>query len=259
MHNPLTMDSFALEDVTVLHVDDEPGFAEMVGDLLEHEDSTLSTHTATSVENGLSILRNNRIECIVSDYDMPGKDGLDFLELVRDEYPSLPFILFTGRGSEQIASEAISAGVTEYLQKEGGTDQYKILANRIKNSVQNVHAEAVIERTEQRYHNLVDTAPIPIILFDQEGQAVYSNEAAVEFFNADSHAEVEGKPFVEFLHPEDRDTSRQRFEKLMTESQSMPEIEYRIQTLDGEIKSATVATAHGYYHEEPVAQAMVYQ
>jgi len=81
----------------------------------------------------------------------------------------------------------------------------------------------------------------------------------VEFFNADSHAEVEGKPFVEFLHPEDRDTSRQRFEKLMTESQSMPEIEYRIQTLDGEIKSATVATAHGYYHEEPVAQAMVYQ
>ncbi|MFC7078296.1 response regulator [Haloarcula halophila] len=253
------MSSFALEDVKVLHVDDEPDFTDLVKDILESEDSALSICTATSVDDALSILQVEDLDCIVSDYDMPGKNGLDFLELVRDEYPSLPFILFTGRGSEQIASEAISAGVTEYLQKETGTDQYKILTNRIRNSVQSVRAEAAFERTEERYHNLVDTAPIPIVLFDEEGRAVYSNEAAVEFFDADSHAEVEGKSFVEFLHPEDRDVSRERFEQLMTEDQPMPEIEYRIQTMNGEIKTATVATAPGIYHGEPVAQAMVYQ
>lgn len=253
------MSPVSLEDVTVLHVDDEPGFTELVGDLLEREDQTLSIRNATSVDGALSILQNEEVDCIVSDYDMPGKDGLDFLELVCDEHPNLPFILFTGRGSEQIASEAISAGVTEYIQKEGGTDQYKILANRIRNSVQSVRAEAAVERTEERYHNLVDTAPIPIVLFDQEGRAVYSNEAAVELFNAESHAEIEGKAFVDFLHPEDRDMSRERFERLMAEGQSMPEIEYRIQAIDDEIKSATVATAHGYYCGEPVAQAMVYQ
>jgi PAS domain S-box-containing protein len=248
-----------MEDITVLHVDDEPGFAELVKDLLEREDSTLSVRNTTGVDDALSILQNDEIDCIVSDYDMPRTDGLEFLELVRDEYPTLPFVLFTGRGSEQIASEAISAGVTEYIQKEGGTDQYKVLANRIRNSVQSVQAKTAVERTEERYHNLVDTAPIPIVLFDQEGRAVYSNEAAVEFFNADSHAEIDGKSFVEFLHPEDRDTSRERFKRLMGDSQSMPEIEYRIQTIDGEIKSATVATAHGYYYGDPVAQAMVYQ
>lgn len=253
------MNSYPLKDVTVLHVDDEPGFTDLVGNVLEREDPRFSVQTATGVDDALPIFRNDGIDCIVSDYDMPGKDGLDFLELVRDEHPSLPFILFTGRGSEQIASKAISAGVTEYLQKDTGTDQFKLLTNRIRNSVQSVRAEEVVARTEERYHNLVDTAPIPIVLFDAEGRAVYSNDAAVEFFNADSHAEVEGKPFVEFLHPDDRDVSLERFEQLMTESQSMPEIEYRIQTFDGEIKSATVATDHGYYQGEPVAQAMVYQ
>ncbi|MFB6220751.1 MAG: response regulator [Halolamina sp.] len=253
------MSSVTFEDITVLHVDDEPGFTELVGDFLEREDSRLSVRNATSVDDASSVLRDEKIDCIVSDYDMPGKNGLEFLELVRDEYPNLPFILFTGRGSEQIASEAISAGVTDYLQKEGGRDQYKILANRVRNSVQSVRAEAAVKRTEQRYHNLVDTAPIPIVLFDQEGRAVYSNEAAVTFLNADSHADLAGKPFVDFLHPEDRDVARERFQRLMAEDQSMPEIEFQIRTIDGEIKPATVATAHGYYHGEEVAQAMVYQ
>lgn len=53
---------------------------------------------------------------------MPGLDGLDVLERVRGEYPDLPFILFTGKGSEEIASDAISKGVTDYLQKGGGTE-----------------------------------------------------------------------------------------------------------------------------------------
>lgn len=253
------MSSLTFEPITVLHVDDEPGFTELVRNFLEREDSKLAVCNATSVDEALSILQEMEIDCIVSDYDMPGKDGLDFLELVRDEYPNLPFILFTGRGSEQIASEAISAGVTEYIQKEGGTEQYKILANRIRNSVQSVRAEEAVKRTEERYHNLVDTAPIPIVLFNQERRAVYSNEAAVAFLDADSHAEIEGKSMVDFLHPDDRDVALERFERLMAEDQSLPELEFRIRTIDGELKSATVATAHGYYHGEEVGQVMVYK
>ncbi len=61
---------------------------------------------------------------------MPGQDGIEFLESVRAIDEKLPFILFTGKGSEEVASEAISAGVTDYLQKHQGTDQYTMLANR---------------------------------------------------------------------------------------------------------------------------------
>jgi len=61
--------------------------------------------------------------------------GGQVLDAVRAERPDLPFILYTGKGSEEVAGEAISAGVIDYLQKELGTDQYAILANRIENAV----------------------------------------------------------------------------------------------------------------------------
>ncbi|MFB6080699.1 MAG: response regulator [Haloferacaceae archaeon] len=245
--------------IQVLHVDDEPDFAELVAIFLEREDDRFEVETATSVSEGLARFAETEFDCIVSDYDMPGQDGIEFLEIVRDRSPDLLFLLFTGRGSEEIASKAISAGVTDYLQKNGSTDQYALLANRISNTVRASRAETAMTRTEERYHNLVDTAPIPIILFDRDGRALYSNEAAVEFLDADGRSDLANRAFTEFLHPDDRDASKDRFRRLMSEEESVPETDYRVRTVDGEIKLATVATAPGYYHGEKVAQAMIYR
>ncbi|WP_251327888.1 response regulator [Haloplanus pelagicus] len=245
--------------IRVLHVDDDPDFVEMAATFLERADDRFDVVTATSVEEGLERFGATDVDCIVSDHDMPGRTGIEFLERVREANSKFPFILFTGRGSEEIASKAISAGVTEYLQKETGTDQYALLANRIANSVRVFRAETAVTRTEERYHNLVDTAPIPIIVFDRSGEMVYSNDAAVDFLHADSHAELEGWYFVEFLHPDDRTRAAERFERLMEEGTPLPQTEFRLRTVDGEIKTATVATAPGYYRGQKVAQAMAYQ
>ena len=95
-----------MEPVRILHVDDEPDFADLTAIHLERERDDFEVVTATSATEGLERLAESDIDCIVSDYDMPGMDGLEFLEAVREECPDLPFILFTGRGSEEIASEA---------------------------------------------------------------------------------------------------------------------------------------------------------
>jgi len=253
------MNHLSIDDITVLHVDDDPHFAEIASEFLEREDTAFSVVTATCVDNALTVLRDDPIDCIVSDYDMPDRDGLDFLKLVRDDYPDLPFILFTGKGSEEIASRAISTGVTDYLQKEAGTEQYTVLANRIKNAVRTNRAENAVQRTEDRYHNLVDTAPIPILLFDRNWEALYANEAAVTFLDADSFAEIPGKKASEFLHPDELDTARERFQRLMREDISVPEEEYRVVTVEDRVKTATIATAPGYYRGEKVAQAMLYR
>ena len=97
------------ESVRVLYADDEPDFADLAAMHLEREREAFDVCTATSATEGLDRLAGEDIDCIVSDYDMPGMDGLDFLEAVREEYPDLPFILFTGRGSEEMASLAISS------------------------------------------------------------------------------------------------------------------------------------------------------
>jgi len=140
--------------IRVLHVDDDPAFAETAAALLEREDDRFEVETAAGAEEGERLLSASTFDCVVSDYDMPGRNGIEFLEAVRDDDPAIPFILFTGKGSEAVASEAISAGVTDYLQKGGGTEQYELLAHRITNAVDQ-HRTARRAETLDRVRTLV--------------------------------------------------------------------------------------------------------
>ncbi|MES3518208.1 MAG: response regulator [Natronomonas sp.] len=144
------------ETVRVLHVDDEPGFAETTARFLEREDERFVVETAATASDGCDRLREADFDCIVSDYDMPGGDGIEFLNDVRETDPDIPFVLFTGKGSEEIASEAISAGVSDYLQKGSGTDQYSLLANRIDNLVSGHRAESRLETHAEQQRRVAD-------------------------------------------------------------------------------------------------------
>jgi PAS domain S-box-containing protein len=246
------------ETVSVLHVDDDPAVTDLVQTFLERQDERFAVETATEAGVGLERLSRDAIDCVVSDYDMPETNGIEFLRAVRSRWTDLPFILYTGKGSEEVASDAISAGATDYIQKGGGTEHYTLLSNRIENAVEQYRAKTTARRTDERYHNLVDTAPIPVLLFDSDGRSVYANDAAVRFLDAESRADLENESFTRFLHPDDRETASERFETLMAAGEHAPEIEYRVRTLDGDVERATVATAYGYYDGERVAQAMIH-
>ena len=172
--------------VRVLHVDDEPGYAELVGELLEREDEAFTVETATSVSEAPD--QFDRFDCIISDYDMPGQNGIDFLKCVRETAPELPFILFTGKGSEDIASEAITAGVTDYLRKQTVNDQYVVLANRVRNAVDRYRAE----RDRERQRAAIETAQDGISILNQNGQFIYVNQAYADLYGYDS-AELVGE------------------------------------------------------------------
>ncbi|MDZ7745611.1 MAG: response regulator [Halobacteriales archaeon] len=68
-------------------------------------------------------------DCIVSEYVLPDDTGVAFLERIRADRPELPFVIFTAEGSETVASEAISADVTEYMRKRSSLEQFELLAN----------------------------------------------------------------------------------------------------------------------------------
>lgn len=128
------------QQVHVLYVDDEPDFTELTATFLDHENDKSTVKTATSADQELQIIGDRPPDRIVSDYNMPQIDGLEFLETVRTEYPIIPLILYTGNDSEEVASEAISAELTNYLQKGIGSKQYELLANRIRNACEQVRA-----------------------------------------------------------------------------------------------------------------------
>ena len=107
-----------MDTIRVLHVDDQLDYAEMATTFLEQENDRFDTETVASASDGLTRLADSTFDCVISDYDMPRQNGIEFLKAIRMKYPDLPFILHTGKGSEEVASEAISAGATDYLQKE---------------------------------------------------------------------------------------------------------------------------------------------
>jgi PAS domain S-box-containing protein len=166
--------------IDVLHVDDDPEVADLTAEFLTQADERLAVHTATHPDDGFDILTHREIDCVVSDYDMPGWTGIGFLEAVRERHPDLPFILYTGKGSEEVASEAISAGVTDYLQKGTGTEQYEILANRIRNAVSARRAMTDATRRRHRLEQMLKTVPSCVVQLDHEGRFVFANDRAVE-------------------------------------------------------------------------------
>jgi len=220
------------ESITILHVDDEPDFAALVSDFLERENDQFVVETATSASEGIDRLADSDFDCVVSDYDMPGRDGIQFLERIREDNTDLPFILFTGKGSEEVASDAISSGVTDYIQKEGGTSQFVVLANRIENAVEHYRAQQRVEATEHKYRRLIEEASDVIVIVDAEGICEFVSAAAEEVLGYAPHELVGESPF-EFIHENDREEARSEFFAMVSDPTYRPSVEFRFERPDG--------------------------
>ena len=226
-------------EIQVLHVDDDPNLAELASTVLEREAASLSVETAHHPDEGFDRLDANSYDCVVSDYDMPETNGIEFLEAVREEYPGLPFILFTGKGSEEIASEAISAGVTDYLQKETGTDQYAVLANRIQNAAEARRSEEKLEERTRRLETLISTLPgVAYRSRNEHDWPMETVEGEVETLTGYTADELESGAVVwgeDILHPEERERMWTAVQEGL-ERDGTFEVTYRIQTRDGETR-----------------------
>jgi len=171
------------ESIPVLHVDDQPDLAEATRIKLERA-GPYDVTSATDPERALESIERETFECVVSDHDMPGMDGLDLLRAVRERDERLPFILFTGKGSEEIASEAISAGVTDYLQKGVGADTYALLANRIENAVEQYRTERALRAQQRLSERIVQASPVAVVVHDANGDVMLANRRAREVLGA---------------------------------------------------------------------------
>ena len=125
-------------EIRVLVVDDDPAVTEIVRVYLESNYDELSVTTTDCVEAATERLRTESVDCIVSDLRMSVISGLDFLKVVRGEDPTVPFLLFTGHGSEAVASEAVEHGVTGYVVKSDDPGQFDELARQIQTAVETV-------------------------------------------------------------------------------------------------------------------------
>ena len=219
-------------EIRVLHVDDDPDFGSLVAAALEREDDAFEVTTAASADEGLARLGAGTFECVVSDYQMPGTDGLEFLRAVRESYPDLPFLLFTGRGSEEIAGEAISVGVTDYLQK-GGPDRYTVLANRVENAVDRYRTHRALDRTRQWFRMLIENSTDITTVVDEAGVIAYQCPA-IERHLGYGPDELVGSDGLEYIHPADRERVARAFDAFVDAPEMiLDDLVYRFRHGDG--------------------------
>ncbi|AUG48520.1 two-component system sensor histidine kinase [Haloarcula taiwanensis] len=224
--------------VTVLCVDDEPSYADLIATHLERKDTAIDATGVTSATDGLSYLDEHDVDCIVSDYDMPGIDGLEFLETVRARDPDMPFLLFTSQGSESLASEAVTAGVTDYIQKTHGSQQYAVLAHRIRNAVERVRAKATADAAQERTKRILD-ATSDSVLISVADTVVYANPAAVDLFGAANSDDLCGRPLTGLVEPT-TDGGTDTVEHVVKDDQTAGYVEQTIRTLAGNTIRASV-------------------
>lgn len=219
-------------DIRVLHVDDETDVTEMTGLMLERESEHFEVVSENAPSDAIERLPAIEVDCILSDYQMPGTNGLEFFERVSETHPELPFILFTGKGSEEVASDAFSLGVTDYFQKEVGADQYTVLANRIQQAVSRCRSQQRLERARRRFKTLVEEATDAILVVDEFGEILYATPASSHVLGR-SPEELVGTSGFEPVHPEDAEAVGDELSRLLEDPEYRARVEFRYHHADG--------------------------
>jgi len=177
------------ERIDVLHVDDDPSVLDLTEAYLERELESVAVTSVTEPSVVLDRLDEAAFDCVVSDYDMPGTDGLELFEAIHAEHHQLPFVLYTGKGSEEIASQALNAGVTGYFQK-GGPEQLRRLANRVEQAVTEYRTREIADR----YSTVIDALGYPVYVVDETGVFRFVNEPFADLTGYDREEIVGSKP-----------------------------------------------------------------
>jgi len=164
----------------ILYVDDEPALLDL-GKIFLELSGQLLVDTVSSAEDALGRLLQQRYDGIISDYQMPGKDGIEFLKYVRSRYPDLPFILFTGRGREEIVIEALNSGADFYLQKGGEhKSQFVELEHKITKAIDRKRINDELLESKQRMADIINFLPDATFAVNTDNKVIAWNRTIEE-------------------------------------------------------------------------------
>lgn len=187
-----------MDSVKVLLVDDEENLLQITKLYLEKTGSRLIISTAISAKIALNLLVKEPFDIIISDYKMPEMDGLEFLAKVRDQEYDIPFIIFTGKGREEVAIQALNLGADYYLQKGGDPkSQFRELINLIEKSVEKRKSDISVRKSKEKFSKAFQFSLNGIVIIRFRDQAFLdANEVFIKTVGY-SREEIIGKTYTD--------------------------------------------------------------
>ncbi|MFA6362185.1 response regulator [Methanoregula sp.] len=177
---------------SILYVDDDEALL-AVNKLLLENTGDFSVDTLLSAKEALERIPAVKYDAIVSDYQMPGMDGIEFLKCVRIRHGNLPFLLFTGKGREEIVIDALNNGADFYIRK--GPDMKSMLAelrHKLLNAIERRRTETALNESRQLQNDIINFLPDATFVIDTKGTVVAWNNA-IEKMSGIKKTEIIGK------------------------------------------------------------------
>ena len=222
----------------VLCVDDERCSIELTKEILciEHN---FKIDGAESVDEAFKKMENQTYDVVVSDYEMPQKNGLDFLKELREQEIEIPFILFTGKSREGIAVKALNLGADSYINKHGSPEAvYVELAHAITKTAERKKAVQLLAKSESKYRRLVeDSLQGTMILLPAPLKLVFANDAIGKMlgYSIKELMLLSPKDLRSLVYYEDRTAYFNRMEKRLQGEQPKSCYEFRAVRKDGSV------------------------
>src|SRR5882672_2972980 len=140
------------DEIRVLLVDDNPEDRVLVIRELRRDFAKLQINQVTDAKHFARALESGQGDLAITDYQLRWSDGLAVLRTIKARWPECPVIMFTGTGSEEVAVEAMKAGLDDYVLKTAS--HYTRLPGAVQRAVERNTQLRVLKEAENRYQTL---------------------------------------------------------------------------------------------------------
>ena len=175
-----------------------------------------SIETATTVTEALDTVGQSAIDCVVTEYTLGERTGIELVNRLEETMPSTPVLLGTTAGSEAVASEAIRAGVTDYFAVTEADDQtMEDLIERTADAVRSAEQTATRHERARQFEAVFQGTQTATWVLNPDGTLKRANRPAREMIEQDCDALV-GEPFWTLPWWDETDSARQDVRQLVT-------------------------------------------
>ncbi len=224
-------------DIKLLHVDDEEVFLELTKIYIEQKTDKIHIVSTESVDSALELIITESFDIVVSDYLMKNCDGLKFLKILREEkHLTTPFILFTGKGREEVAIEALNLGANRYIQK-GDPVSFDILIHAINTVVDHYRVEQELKKMQERLDFAIKGAYLGLWDWDIRTGKTYLNDIWANMLGY-TLEEIEQNVDIwkKLVHPDDKHYVDAKIEEHLQGKTNIYRTERRLKTKSGDYK-----------------------
>ena len=257
--NDLAASSNKKNNIHILHVDDDSSIREISKQILL-EMGDFEIDNACCVDEAFKKLATKPYDVIISDFEMPQKNGLDFLKELRDQNNQISFILFTGKGREDVAVKALNLGADRYLNKNGSPEAvYRELADAVNKTVEIKKSAKLLAASESKYRTLVEKSLQGIMIAQNTPlRIVFANETMGKMlgYKPEEFTSLSPSEVAALVHHEDRKTFFNRFMRRLEGKEAESSYEFRAVRKDGSLIWMEAFASAIEYYGQPAVQSV---